>query len=158
MKLLRKLFKTGKYDLTKYEKTKIQHYEQFEQSFKDAGMSGITLLYPGPPSINEVFITKIEGEVYYAYWDKYGIYVLIRQKELIIQNYKIMEKSKLFQYAIIWNPTVDEAKDGKRAKVVVEITSVFAKDDKEVLILASRSIPEEYLTQLNQVDIIVRPF
>ena len=69
-----------------------------------------------------------------------------------------MEKSKLFQYAIIWNPTVDEAKDGKRAKVVVEITSVFAKDDKEVLILASRSIPEEYLTQLNQVDIIVRPF
>ena len=87
MKLLRKLFKTGKYDLTKYEKTKIQHYEQFVKAFKDAGMSGITLSYPGPPSINEVFTTQIEGEVYYVYWDKYGI--------LCINNTEGINNSKL---------------------------------------------------------------
>ena len=87
MKWLRKLFKIGEYDLNKYTRTKIKHYEQFKQSIINAGMQNVTLSYPGPPSINKVFTTQIEGEVYYAYWDKYGI--------LCINNTEGINNSKL---------------------------------------------------------------
>lgn len=65
---------------------------------------------------------------------------------------------QLFQYAIIWQPTESEIKEGKRAKVVKDITSILARDKESVNILAAREIPEEYLTQLDQINIAVRPF
>lgn len=58
----------------------------------------------------------------------------------------------------MWNPTVDQAKDGKKAKVIQEIKSVMAKDQAQVTLLAAREIPKEYLEDLDQIQIAVRPF
>lgn len=69
-----------------------------------------------------------------------------------------MEKSILFQYAIIWNPTEKEAEDGKKAKLIGEIKSVLAKNAAEVNVIAARAIPEEYLEELDQISIAVVPF
>jgi hypothetical protein len=69
-----------------------------------------------------------------------------------------MEKSFLFQYAIIWNPTKKEAEDGKKSVLIGEIKTVLAKSQQEVNVLASRSIPEGYLNCLDQIDIAVSPF
>ena len=69
-----------------------------------------------------------------------------------------MAKTLLYQFAILFSPTEEEAKDGKKPVIVKEITSIFAKSDQEVVMIASRQIPEEYLSTLSQIDIVVRPF
>jgi hypothetical protein len=69
-----------------------------------------------------------------------------------------MEKSKLFQYAIIWNPSKDQIKNGAVPMILVEPKTVLAKDDRSVLIMASREIPADKLNELDQIDIPVRPF
>ena len=70
-----------------------------------------------------------------------------------------MKKSKLFQYAILWHPTEQQAKEeSKKSELLVELTTVLAADDKEVAILAARQIKDEYLKQLDQVEVVVRPF
>jgi hypothetical protein len=70
-----------------------------------------------------------------------------------------MKKSKLFQYAILWHPTEKQVKDDSaKSKILTELTIVLAADDKEVAILAARKITDEYLDQLDQVEVIVRPF
>jgi len=49
-------------------------------------------------------------------------------------------------------------KTEKKPVIVKEITSILAKSDQEVVMIASRQIPEEYLSTLSQIDIVVRPF
>jgi len=65
---------------------------------------------------------------------------------------------KLFQYAIFWLPNEEESKQGQKAKMLVEVKSVLAAEEKGALIMASREIPEQYLNQLDQVQIVCRPF
>jgi hypothetical protein len=69
-----------------------------------------------------------------------------------------MEKQKLFQYAIIWHPTKEEAKTQMKSLIVKDITTVLATDDRSLLILASREIPAMYLNQLDQIEIVIRSF
>jgi hypothetical protein len=70
-----------------------------------------------------------------------------------------MSKSKLFQYAIIWHPTEKQVKDdGAKSKLAKELTTILATDEKAVLMTASMNIPVEYKEQLDQVEIVVRPF
>jgi len=70
-----------------------------------------------------------------------------------------MSKSKLFQYAIIWHPTEKQVKDeGTKSKLAKELTTILATDEKAVLMTASMNIPVEYKDQLDQVEIVVRPF
>ena len=69
-----------------------------------------------------------------------------------------MKETKLFQYAIFFVPTEKEVKDGIKATMIKEITTVLAKNDQEVLIIASRQISDVYMDKLNQVQIVVRPF
>ena len=69
-----------------------------------------------------------------------------------------MKKQSLFQYAVLWHPTTKQAEDGQASKLVVDITSVLASDENAVRTMASRAIPEEYLTQLDQIETKVRPF
>ena len=66
---------------------------------------------------------------------------------------------RLFQYAVILQPT-EEGRDerGERAKIIVPLDTVLAKDENEVRIVASRKIPEEYLGNLDRVEVAVRPF
>ena len=69
-----------------------------------------------------------------------------------------MEKSKLFEYAIIWNPTSKQENKGKEAKLLVKPILMLAKDPTEVSLIAARAIPEKYLKELKQIDSVVRTF
>lgn len=70
-----------------------------------------------------------------------------------------MKKQSLFQYAIIWHPTEKEVKDsGLKAKLIVEPSTILAIDQDTAKISASMSIPNEYKGQLDQVEILMRPF
>lgn len=69
---------------------------------------------------------------------------------------------KLFEYAVLYHPrpTKDEAERGDlpASQLIVDITQVMARTDKEALMMATRSIPEEYDDKLDQVEIALRPF
>jgi len=65
---------------------------------------------------------------------------------------------KLFQFAILWHPTEQQAKDGQKDKMVVGVSTVLAKDSQMAIMLAGRDIPVEYLGQIDQLEIAVRPF
>lgn len=68
-------------------------------------------------------------------------------------------KQTLFQYAIIWHPTEKQTKeDGSKSKVLVEITTVLAKDISNAQMMAAMNIPGEYKNQIDQVEIACRPF
>jgi hypothetical protein len=74
-----------------------------------------------------------------------------------------MAKGKLFEYAVIFHPK--EKKDAagnplehKKSIVVTDVTRVLAVSDKEVGMLAAKSIPEEYSDKLDDVEIVIRPF
>ena len=66
--------------------------------------------------------------------------------------------TKVFQYVILWSPTEKQEEDGLKSKLLKEVTTVLAKDEKTVALLASKQIPDEYNDQLDQVNIAVRPF
>ena len=68
-----------------------------------------------------------------------------------------MRKS-LFEYAILWHPTEKQISDGESSKVLVEKTTVLAKDNQTAARMAAMKIPQEYAEQLDQVEVIVRPF
>lgn len=69
---------------------------------------------------------------------------------------------KLFQYAILHHPlpTKEQTERGEtpRSIVVKDITNTVARDEKEVLMIAAREIPEQYLDKLDRVEIALRPF
>ncbi len=65
---------------------------------------------------------------------------------------------KLFQYAILWHPTDQQRKDGKSDLIVKDISSLLQKDQSTALLAIARLIPEEYIGQLEQVEIAIRPF
>ena len=69
-----------------------------------------------------------------------------------------MTKAKLYQFAIIWNPNEKQQEEGKRAKLLVEPTTILSTSDQQVLITASMAIPSEHKDDLDQIDIVVRPF
>lgn len=69
-----------------------------------------------------------------------------------------MDSMRLFQFAAIWNPTPEQAKDGQKARIIVEPTTILAKDTAQANMLAARALPEEMVDQLDQIDIAVRAF
>jgi len=69
-----------------------------------------------------------------------------------------MKKLQYFQYAILWHPTDDQAKDGKKSIVISPPAYVLSKDHNSVLMLAAKAIPDKYDEELDQVEIAVRPF
>lgn len=70
-----------------------------------------------------------------------------------------MKKSTLFQYAIVWHPTEKQSKDdGLKSKVLVEPKMLLAETQPSALMAASMEIPSEYKDQLDQIEILMRPF
>ncbi len=65
---------------------------------------------------------------------------------------------QLFQYAVFYKPSEKDAKDGKKAEVIKDITSIVAADEKEVMIRAVREIPQERMDQIANIEVAVRPF
>lgn len=66
-----------------------------------------------------------------------------------------MKKQRLMEYVILWHPKKEE--DGK-SKIIVPKKEILVNDEKQAFIFANRAIPDEYLEQLDQVEVIVRPF
>lgn len=67
--------------------------------------------------------------------------------------------AQIFEYAVVFQPkNEDETKEREKPKLVVDVTRVLASSQQEVTILASRSIPADYLDRLDEVEIAVRPF
>ena len=70
-----------------------------------------------------------------------------------------MKKSQLFQYAILWHPTEKQSKDdGLKSKILVETKLILAESQASALMAASMEIPADKKTELDQVEIIIRPF
>ena len=70
-----------------------------------------------------------------------------------------MNKSKLFQYAILWHPTEKQVKDeSKKSKVLVEPKTILANDQNSALMAAAMEIPSDYKNELEQIEIAIRPF
>lgn len=66
---------------------------------------------------------------------------------------------KLFEFAAFYLPKeVEGQKTVEKAKIIVEPTTILAKDEKQAAMLAARSIPEDYIDKLDQVEIACRPF
>ena len=70
-----------------------------------------------------------------------------------------MKKSQLFQYAIIWHPTEKQSKDDSlKSKVLLDPKMILAESQSSALMAASMEIPTEYKDQLDQIEILMRPF
>ena len=73
-----------------------------------------------------------------------------------------MAKGRLYEYAVIHHPKAKKDAAGNeepvKSKLVTDVTRVLASTPEEVSILAARSIPDEYLDKIEQVEIVVRPF
>lgn len=71
-------------------------------------------------------------------------------------------RSKLFQYAVLFHPkpTKEQVETGARPKsvVVTELQTILAGSPEEVGMLAARSIDQQYVDKLENVEILVRPF
>lgn len=71
-------------------------------------------------------------------------------------------KGKLFEYAVIYHPkqTKEQHDRGENPKslLVTKPTTEMAGSEDEVSILAARSIPQEHLEHLDDMEIVVRPF
>jgi len=68
---------------------------------------------------------------------------------------------KLYEYAVILDEKRNKDDDiTDDSRIVVEPTTVLAKDDAQAQLLAARSIPEEFLTngKLDRLMVVVRPF
>lgn len=69
--------------------------------------------------------------------------------------------SQLFEYAVILQPKVD--KDGEEVEagqIIVEPTTVLARDEGQAQMLAARAIPDEHAQggKLDRLQVVVRPF
>lgn len=67
--------------------------------------------------------------------------------------------AKLFEYAVFKDDKLDKEGDiTESAVVLVPPTTVLAKDDKQVGMLAARAIGDEHMDDLDRIQIVVRPF
>jgi len=70
-----------------------------------------------------------------------------------------MAKQKMFEYAILWHPTEKQEKDESlKSKVIVDKKTIMAADQNSAAMSAAMDIPAEYKTQLDQIEVVLRPF
>lgn len=80
------------------------------------------------------------------------------------QKNQIEMKKRPFQYMVLLHEyEKDEAnlKGGpvyKDSKVIIDLKTVMAKSEKELIFKITREIPEEYASDPDNVEIIIRPF
>ena len=66
---------------------------------------------------------------------------------------------KLYEYAVI----LDEKRNKddeitEDSRIVVEPSTVLAKNDEQAQMLAARSIPDEHMKKIDRLVVVVRPF
>lgn len=69
-----------------------------------------------------------------------------------------MSKPRVFQYLIMWHPTDAQKKEGSKSKIITEPTTILAVDEKSATLSAAISIPDQCKLDLDQLEIVVRPF
>lgn len=65
---------------------------------------------------------------------------------------------KIYQFAVILNPTEKEEEEGKKPELIVPITSILAGSDQAAVMMAGRAIPEEHVEHLDRCQVAVSPF
>ena len=65
-------------------------------------------------------------------------------------------RAKLFEYVIVWLPTEQQEKEGQKAQIVIDLTRLLAKDITTAQTIAARAIPEQYMNQLEQIEVLFR--
>lgn len=66
---------------------------------------------------------------------------------------------KVFQGLVVWHPTSDEKKQGRKSQVIVPFkTDILAPDQQAAILMLGREIPKQYIENLDQVEVVVRPF
>lgn len=65
---------------------------------------------------------------------------------------------KLFQVAMILTPTDKEAEEGGSVVLVMEPTWKLAPTDQAAAMLTGRDLDAKYLTQMDRIQVLVRPF
>lgn len=70
-----------------------------------------------------------------------------------------MSKKRLFEYAVLHHTTttVDSEKEVE-TKILVEPTVKLAKDEKSLGMIIARQLPEDLLDDLDNVEILIKPF
>ena len=70
-----------------------------------------------------------------------------------------MTQSKLFQYAILWHPTEKQVKEeGLKSKELIGVKTILALDQNAASMAAAMEIPAEKRAELDQIQIVIRPF
>jgi hypothetical protein len=72
-----------------------------------------------------------------------------------------MAKGKLFEYAILHHPKTKKDKDGNEIQgksQLLKRDTLLAGNEQEVTMLAARQIPDTYTDQLEDLEILIRPF
>lgn len=64
----------------------------------------------------------------------------------------------LYQYAVLWHPTEKQEEDGKSSVIAVDVTTILARDEKSAVLQAARAVPEEFVEDVDQLEVVVRPF
>jgi len=67
-------------------------------------------------------------------------------------------KEQLYQYTVLRHPTEAQAKEGQVTEVIVELSTEQAKSDDVLFRKLLRNIPDKYESELDQIDIVIRPF
>lgn len=67
---------------------------------------------------------------------------------------------KLFEFSVIYNPTkmTLEKNPEAKAKILVQPKTILAANHDRAGMVAAREIPAEFLDNLEDVEIAVRPF
>lgn len=65
---------------------------------------------------------------------------------------------KLFEYAIIWHPTEKQTKEGSKSVILVPPKVVLSADQTKVTMTAAMDIPADKKEELDQIEIVIRPF
>lgn len=70
-----------------------------------------------------------------------------------------MTNPKLFQYAILWHPTEKQIKDeGKKSIVLIPLNTILSADQNGAAMAAAMEIPTDKRAELDQIEIVIRPF
>jgi hypothetical protein len=73
-----------------------------------------------------------------------------------------MSKGKLFERAVLYHPrpTKEQREVGETPKsiIIAPAEYLLATNEQEVSVRTARSLPEQYLDKLDDIEILVRPF
>jgi hypothetical protein len=69
------------------------------------------------------------------------------------------KNNKLFQYIILYHPPKEKDEKQKNAELISDgIEHILANSEQQAMMLVAKKIPDEYLDDLNHLEVVIRPF